>query len=182
LDEAKRELLISTFRDDMNRWRSRSLFVETIYASVIANGTKPVFTLRETDHPDGYLSLKKLYLSAMDPTEYRFAVSVFGSYECWENLCECDWFKPHVTIWRKELSLLLQAISLDHVSGATDALALTKHKWLYEQYRALDGDAPKRSKRGRPSKEEVQRIAIEHARAKSVTNEDAERLGLTVVK
>lgn len=42
-------------------------------------------TLGEEDHPKGYLSIRKLYVEHTidDPTEYTFAMEVFGSWEVW---------------------------------------------------------------------------------------------------
>lgn len=159
------------------------MFVETITA-MSGESFTPTFTLGEAHHPDGYLSLKQLYLEAADITEYNFATSIFGSYDCWTNLCECEWFKPHVETWRNELPLLLQARAIASARDAEDTLAFSKHKWLYETYRNFssrnEGSAPR--KRGRPSKDEVRRIALEEARSKATVAADAARLGLELVK
>lgn len=167
----------------MNRWRTRSLFVETITAQSGESFT-PTFTLAEVDSDEGHLSLKRLYLEAGDVTEYNFAVSVFGSYDCWSNLCECEWFKPHVEAWRNELPLLLQARAIEAARISDDPLSFNKNKWLYDAYRNFhqSGEKSGARKRGRPSKEEIRRIAVEEARSKTTTAADAERLGLTLVK
>lgn len=169
--------IIENFKDEKNRWRSGSLFIEKIQGQAIESGYNPLFTLREYDY-EGKLSLKRLYMEAADITEYKFAMSVFGSYECWENLIECNWFRPHAMQWRKELTLKLKAEAIKEIKDATDRTSISKYQWLYETY-GKEGTAPKR---GRPSKSEVSgalKSAVEDART---YREDAERLGLTVVK
>lgn len=95
--------MTALFKDTNGRWLTQALFVETNDALKYA----PVFTLKEDD--DGaYLSLKRKYLEYKDPTEWHFANKMFGSYECWENLCESPFFKPYVAQWRKELALVLK--------------------------------------------------------------------------
>lgn len=171
-------LVIETFKDEKNRWRSGSLFIEKIQGAVVESGYVPLFTLREYDY-EGKLSLKRLYMEAQDITEWKFATSVFGSYECWENLVECKWFKPHALQWRKELALKLKVIALEQIKHSTDSQEIKKYQWLYETYNRDGASAPKR---GRPSKDEVQReLKAEMDRARTY-KEDAERLGLSVVK
>jgi hypothetical protein len=134
------------FKDSSNRWLTSALFVET-------NDTdgkySPIFTLAEEDKGT-YISLKRKYMEYSDPTEYHFAKSLFGSYQCWENLCKTTWFKEHVEQWRKERDLYLQFLNYRTASeiqnSGTAAEKLTATKWLSEEkWKAVE-----KGKRGRP--------------------------------
>ena len=96
-------------KDTQGRYKTLALFAETLDPRVAANGYEPVFTLKDHDLDDGTPSLKRLYLQAMDPSEFSFAEEVFGTYLHWQKLIECTWFQPYLEQWRKELDLKLQS-------------------------------------------------------------------------
>jgi hypothetical protein len=154
------------------KFLTESLFWET---SRDRNTYKPHFTLKPLAHK-GYPSLKLLYLQYQDPTEYTFAIGVFGSWQHWELLTSLDWFKPHIEEWRKELTVLLQSsaarAALDVLSDA-DAPAATKMQAA--RYIADQGWKPKAQK-GRPKKAEVQKEARAMAETKSRVDSDFKRL------
>lgn len=99
--------LLDAFKDRSGRWRTRSLFVE------YRNPDYPaIFTLGEEDKTiDGttYISAKRKYLEHQDPTEHKFALSVFGSYPCWQAVCASPELSPYIEQWRKELELHLRS-------------------------------------------------------------------------
>ena len=165
---------MNKYKDDQNRYLTRALFKET---SDLMSRKKfsPEFTLKEHDIK-GYKSMRALYLSYDDPTEYTFAIEVLGSWDHWQKLSNCTWFKDdYLEPWRFELEIKLRAQGINVMKG----LALDKNKdaakWL-----AQGGWGA--TKRGRPSKEEVEGERKIRARLKDDIEADAERLGIRVVK
>ena len=117
-----------------------------------------VFTLKDQDYinQDGvYLfSLQRLYLAISDPTEYEFALEVFGSWRAWQDLKECKWMKTHVTQWVELLEIKMRSealVGLQRTARGQSNSAITAQKFLAEK------GWDKSSKRGRPTKEELER-------------------------
>jgi len=155
------------YKDSMGRYRTQSLFLETISITT----ETPVFTLKPQDHK-GLPSLKRLYLEWMDPTEYSFAVEVLGSWEHWLKLCGSEWFMEHITVWRDELEIKLRSEGVASMRKLAAKGNKDASKWLAEK------GWNKRSGAGRPSKEEVERERMQQARLASDLDDDAKRLGL----
>lgn len=139
------------FKDVKGCWRTQSLFLETN-----TNETKypSVFTLESSD-TKGRISMKSVYMKAGDPTEYAAAMTIFGSYECWLNLCEAPFFKRHVEAWRKELQRQIKSQAVETIgfiaSGVKATSAqLSAAKWLATQ--DWVGQKPRVNKPGRPLK------------------------------
>jgi hypothetical protein len=138
-----------------------------------------LYSLKKRDHKVGvktYLSLHKIYLSMEDPTEYEFAMAVFGDYSVWENLCNLSWFKRHHAQMQKELVLKLKART---VKNMINDLNEGKASYNAQKYLAdagyLEGNE---KKRGRPSKDELDGALKEAARVEADTKDDADRIGL----
>jgi hypothetical protein len=134
----------------------RRLFLETSYT--INDKSNIPYTLRDTDHPDGYKSLYRLYMDHEDPTEFSFAETYLDGYAHWARLCECLWFKEYVERWRSELDLKLKSRAIKTV---IDTAADNYSKSQFEAVKILL-NPPWREKqvakngRGRPTKAEVQ--------------------------
>ena len=164
----------------MARMQTKALFFETTLPEYRLE-VEPEWTLKEKDHTvDGktYVSMKRIYLEMEDVTEYDFAIATLGSFLHWETLCKVSWFKEHIEQWRKELNLKLKAKGMRSIikAATTDEnLSFQAMKYLSDnQY--LD----KGSKRGRPSKEDVQAELKKEAEANRVFLDDAERIGLSL--
>lgn len=160
----------------------RSLFYETISQSAIEGGNvEPCFTLKDHNVIKGdkeYWSLKNIYLSYehIPGYEYEFAMDVFGSWDHWVLLTESDMIRDHIKLWRDEMAIKLQA-------KAMKALFKTA---VYEGSKGTPAakfiaDRGWEVKRGRPSKEEVEREKKIQAGINQDLMEDMERLGLTIV-
>lgn len=170
-------------KDKMGRWRSTSLFFEEKRNEEKALRLPPIFTTKEKDHTVRgvtYVSLKKIYMNYdhVPGYEYDFATDVFGSWECWVNITKANSLRDHVDSWRKEYTVKLRAEALKRVitaSKSDDPKGLQAAKYL------ADGDYEKVNKRGRPSKEEVERERKQQANSRETLNEDMERLGLSVI-
>ena len=130
MDEDDRMVDPKEFKDVTGRWRTRSLFYET---NDLESKYPSIFTLKDQTHK-GRPSLYQAYMEANDPTEYRLAIEIFGSVACWQNLCHCEWFKPYVTRWRKELQnkIRSEAIMTARLgaAGSANATQVNAAKWL----------------------------------------------------
>lgn len=164
------------FKNDMGVLYLKALFFETTNA----DKSTVVYTLKNEDH-SGFPSLYKLYMSVSDPTEYRFATQYLDSWDHWEKLCECSWFKPYVTKWRRELELKLKSEALARIYSMSRVPS--KEQFQANKYVVEKGWEPKDgqgTRRGRPSKEEVAKAAHEIVTTNSRLNDDLERLGIKV--
>lgn len=113
-----------------------------------------------------------------DPTEYRVAMALLGSFDHWQRLCTLPWFKPHVSKWRAELSARIQSEAVaktQEIAKGTGTAALAAAKWVAT--RGWEGPV---SKRGRPAKHEVTKEAKRLAEQQRDVKEDAVRIGLKV--
>lgn len=132
----------------------------------------PVYTLKDDDYK-GYPSLYRLYMDMEDPTEWVFATTYLASWEHWERLCECEWFKPIVARWRKEMALKVKARALNRIrqeSENPDSRNYYNANRFLVDKGWLDKEVP--GPKGRPKKQEIR-----DAFHKEV-EEDRKRLGL----
>lgn len=184
------------YKDNMGRWRTDSLFVETFKVlNRDWSGEQqfqkytPMFTLREHDlkltpsspwyerYTDKMVpSLRRLYLEYNDPTEFNFAIEVFRSTYHWKHLTGVTWFKPYIEEWRKTLSEKLKGLGvmkLVELAGGLDPkFALQAAKWLAE------GNFEERLGKGRPSKAQVATQMKRELDIEKIYRDDAARLGL----
>jgi len=160
---------MSKYRETVtNNFRTFSLFKET---NNFTKNYDAVWTLKDDDH-DGYPSLRRIYLSYMDPTEYRFAKEVFDSWEHWERLCRCTFFKPYIKKWRYELEVALRSQAIYNiVDSSKGAKGFAAAKWLAEK--GWDQHT-----RGRPKKEDIEKEAKIQAELENSMKDYAERVGL----
>lgn len=159
--------------------RTQSLFYELCYH----DPSDALFTVKEHDieaHGKHYVSLHKLYVSMVpnDPTEYEFAMTVFGSWDVWSTICKSPLIKPHVNKWRKEVevkvkSQAIQAIALEMKEGGRSSFSAAK---LLLEKGWLDKDNASQAKKKLQAKEEED----QNKQALSLLSEDAARLGIKV--
>ncbi len=140
------------FKDVNGRWLTAALFKET---NKDESKYPSVFTLGDEDR-DGRLSAKRIYMDANDPTEFLAAKHLFGSFDCWTNLCNSPFFKPHIKKWRTELHVRIRSRSVRVIEEAAEtgdktATQLGAAKWLATQ--EWDGNKMKAKQGpGRPKK------------------------------
>lgn len=170
----------SQMKDDQGRYRTQSLFWELRYKS--DESYIPIFTLKEDDITrDGivYYSLKKIYMSYdhVPQYEYEFARDVFNSWDHWIKLTNSlQAIKDEIQSWRDELDIRLKAQALKamiYASRDNDAKGVQASRYLAEKGYEV--------KRGRPSKEEIEREKKIQAGASKELQDDMERIGLKVV-
>jgi len=161
----------SKFRIHTGQRKLRGLFFET----TLADKTGVVYTLKDRDH-EGYPSLYCLYMEADDPTEYSFAIANLDGWDHWEVLCECQWFKPYIARWRRELEIRFKARSLK----ALQAIAADPtHKEYHQTNKFLVTGGWKektRSGAGRPSKDEISKAARQIAEDSRDLDADLQRV------
>jgi len=149
---------MSHYKDEQGRFRTKGLFFETASPTYRAKYDIP-FTLKEFDYEKKgkiYISLRQMYLSYEDPTEYSFALSVLGSWDHWKRLRSQPFFREHYAAWQEELALKLQCkgvglVAEEATSGSKSSASAAK--WLAER-----GWIGKQDK-GRPSKAKIQEEA-----------------------
>jgi hypothetical protein len=158
------------FKNAMGNRLTKGLFYETTSSDKSA----VVYTLKDEDHL-GFPSLRRLYLEAGDPTEFKFAVSALDGWDHWTDLCESSWFKPYLARWRSELELKIKSAALARIM--TEAKTSSKNSFMANRYlveRAWESRGE--SKAGRPSKASIREAAHEQASAASRIDKDFERL------
>ena len=165
----------------MAQLHTKGLFYETTLPEDRESmGTS--WTLKEDDHrADGrvYKSMKKLYIEMEDVTEYEFAQATVGSYKHWERLLDSPIIRPHIDQWRKELNLKLKARAMKSIIKAAtedEKLSFQAMKYLADN-EYLDS----KSKRGRPSKDEIKAELRKEVQSNQSLKADAERIGLKLV-
>lgn len=112
------------------------------------------FTLKDREH-EGYASLKQYYMQYDDPTEYEFAIDVFGSYQHWKTLVECEWFTPYLSLWREEQEIRLRSKAIKQIAEhALGEKGYSASKWIAEaQWKPKAVGAP--SAKDKAAKERV---------------------------
>ena len=160
-------------KDHVNSWRKGSLFFE-----INTSALTPVFTLKREDHEykgNTYKAIYPLFIELVvdDPTEYDFAMAVFGSWAHWQKISESNMMKEFFEEWRIEAEVARRSLMLKNIiktattegsKGTTAAKYIAEHGW--------------QKKRGRPSKVEVEKERKIQAGIDTNLQEDMERIGL----
>lgn len=175
INKYKQHLLTSD-----GQFKTISLFWE--FRQFSADHVEPVFTLKPHDvEKEGkvYPSLKQIYLTYdhVPGFEYEFATDIFGSWDHWLKIVESKMLKDYIQSWRDELDVRIKAQALKammHASRDNDAKGINAAKYL--------ADKGYVSRRGRPSKAELERERKIQAGAVKELNDDMERIGLKVVE
>ena len=159
------------------------------FEQTLADKSSVVYTLKDWDHSvestdasgvatvKVYPSLYRLYMEMEDLTEYEFANKYLDGWEHWEMLNACEWFKPYVERWRKELTLKVQARALKALRA--EAQSSSKNSFVANKFLVDRGWVDKSEKshgRGRPSKDEVKKAADAIALHDKRLEEDMQRL------
>ena len=166
------------FKGSNGKTKTKSLFYELCYSDT----EDAVFTLKDRDleaHGKMYLSLQKLYLqmAPADPTEYEFALTVFGSWDIWQKVSNASGVKIHILRWRKEVEVKVKSEAIKAIaeemktkgrSSFSAAKLLLDKGWL-------DKEAATVAKNKLKAKEEEDM----NKEALSLLSDDAKRLGLT---
>ena len=138
----------SKFKDEKGRFLVQGLFLEDRY-----NADMSVFTFEDQDKlykGKTFISLKKQYIEAGDPTEYIFANECLYNWEHWQRMCRNKVISTHIDKWRDELHLSLVA------DGVISLMELAREGKHYQAAKWLADGGFKKDERGRPSKEKIE--------------------------
>ena len=149
---------------------TKSLFVEQIQPEQLGRGLVPMYSLNGMP---GYIDVGLLYVELGDPTGYKFAMSIFESWDHFQYISGLAWFRRHLTLWEDELAVKMRSEAIKSLSdtakndgnkGITAAKYIAEKGW--------------EKKRGRPSKADVERERKQQARIRAELDEDAARLNV----
>jgi hypothetical protein len=117
------------------------------------------------------LEFHDTFIEIGDPTEYKAAIELVGSWQEWERL-KRDWlgFQNHITLWKEELDIKLKSEAIERINKLAQTEHYQANKWVAEEGYSKQGKA------GRPSKKEKKKAAEELARAAAETKEERERV------
>ena len=155
------------FKNESGRYLSKALFYEL---TIPESRQYAIFTLKEEDHEvDGvvYKSLKRLFLSYDDPTEYEFAKNELGGWKHWQELCSQRDLAEHIEEWRDERDIMLRS------RGIRD---LMSQEGSFQAAKYLADKGWEERKAGRPTKAAVERETKQQAALKVAVMDDYERL------
>ena len=99
-----------------------------------------LLTLAKEDHPNGAMSLYKLFVALVvdDPTETVFAEAIFGEVTFWNNLNSVTFIRPHLEEWRavcdvkrkqKAFAAILHEIETKGRSSFTASKYIIEEPW-----------------------------------------------------
>lgn len=165
-------------RTPLGHYRTESLFLE-VWRPI--EGQRPVYTLERADREDPKVpgnilpSFQAEYVRLQDPSGYKAALSMLGSWSHWQRLAKTAWFKEHLDEWNEEIVAGLRARGLETFVKQADKGDLKAAEWLTNYTVTGPADKPKR---GRPTKADINRAAREAAESRNNLKEDAARLGL----
>lgn len=184
------------FKGKMGHYMLKSLFWENhAYLNFRGSEIEPLYTLKDNDHtveieavqPDGsvrqtrktYPSLYKLYMQEEDLTEYDFAKKHLDSWAHWQLLQSKDWFQEYILRWRTELELKLRSEAMKAIID--EARVGGRNSYDAKKYILAKGWIDKTaepSRRGRPSKAEMEARMKETMLSDKQIDEDIKRLNL----
>jgi hypothetical protein len=165
------------FKDNLNRWRTASLFYE-----LNKDGFPSCFTTRSEDRVvDGvtYKSFRRLYLSYnhVPGYEYDFANECLGGWEHWLAVRKGRQLQELITSCQAELDIKARASAIKSiVNTAVEGegnTQLSAAKWLAEKGYI--------EKRGRPTKAEKEGYLKQEESLHSAVEDDLQRV-LKVIK
>ncbi len=166
---------MNKFKDQYNRWLITALF----WGVRDNNLDYVLYNIGDEDKVvDGreLKSIKRLYLSCTDPTEYEFANKYLGGWEHWKRIQDSELMKPYIESWREEFEVKTRAEALKQI------MVHAKTDKGYQASRFLADCGWKQRPAGAPSKEEKEGIRKQVERANNVISLDAERLGFVKEK
>lgn len=126
-------------RDSQNRRRTLTLFGEHAKWDKKTESYKyyPLYSLRESpmNHFQGETlpSAKEIYIETRDPTEYKAAILLVGSWEHWEQMRQNKTLAKHFDEWHRELQIIMRSEAIEkakEISKGDGAAALAAAKYL----------------------------------------------------
>ena len=163
------------YRTSTNAWYTRQLFYEPwSKLNKEAQVAEPVFSF--TGRP-GYIDAHTTFVNLGDPTGYKWAIEFLESYQHFEVLLNCDWFKSEFDKWVHEIEVKMRSEAIEklrEVAAGDSAQATVAAKFIS----TLDY---KKGSKGRPSNAEIKGELRRQVRIIEEESDDAARIGLKVV-
>lgn len=161
----------SKLLDTMGRPLTQGLFLEMGYDTRYA-----VFTLNDDDKTYNdklYPSLKALYMSCDDPTEYEFAKKHLLGWKHWQRMNANVILKEHFDEWREEFEVKTRSEAIRSIVDltASESPNFQAAKWL------ADKGWDKRGA-GRPSKQDADREKRIKDKLNNEFGEDIDRMNI----
>lgn len=107
--------MTNTFKHSKNRWLTKGLFYEASgYDIEFAQ-----FTLDDEDKEvkgKKLLSIKRLFLSSNDPTEYEFATKHLGGWAHWKAIQGVKDLEQPIQSWRDELEVKIRSEAIRKIA------------------------------------------------------------------
>lgn len=172
-----KKLLAPPYKGDSGSWYTQQLFYEQW--NLLETSKKvcePIFSLHN-DRP-GLINARKTFVALMDPTGYKWSQKYLGSWQHFERLSGCTFFKDALEEWLSEIRTIQTSEAVDRIRAIAEegsAQSLMANKYLAEE-----GWLSK-TKVGRPSKEALTGELKRQARVVAEHTEDALRIGLKAV-
>ena len=130
-------------------------------------------------------SLPKLYLSLVpsDPTEYEFAMSVFGSWEVWDKMRTNSSVKKEYIKWKNEAEVKIKSEALKVIIGEAKTIG-GKNAYSAAKFLQAKGwevaSSPTDLKQSQQRKDKQLKDKEQDAEALTLLQEDANRLGISI--
>lgn len=156
----------SLLKDTKGGYLTQMLFYETT-----SDYNRAMYTLTDTDKVRNgrvYPSLRRLYLEMSDPTEYQFANKYLWGWEHWQKIVANVVLYDYIRLWRDELEVKLRAQGVRSMIDLAEKGNFNAAKWV--------SDGHWTTKRGRPSKEEIERERKIVARVEREVDSDSDRV------
>lgn len=128
------------FKNTQGMFFLNALFIEKAQTEETA-----LYSLKDADVWRGtscYPSIRRLYQEMNDPTEYSFATKYFQSFEHWNLLCQCPWFKPILQEMRLSLQASLKSLAwgkIIQIAKSSDKDSFTANRYLLEALQKAKG-------------------------------------------
>lgn len=155
-------------KDHNGRYRTQSLFYETNHSEMEAMLSLKDYNFKKNDKI--YYSLKLIYLSYEDITEYQFALDVFGSWKHWNRIKSNALLAPYIQEWADELEVKIRSNAIRAMvktAASEGSKGISAAKWLAD-----------RKWQSKDSKKEATHNKKIEKKIKLEIKDDAERLGI----
>lgn len=158
------------------KWLTSGLFREIALSTYRVDlRYHPIFTLNEDR--EGYINARKTFIQEGDRSGYKWAMKYLGDWQHWQKLMGAPWFVELYDKWVEELDAKLEAEAVDIIRGISRDDANKSQLAAARLLHSLTKIKPESKGRGRPKNSQTDLPPAQEA-----TDEDFERLGLTLIK
>jgi hypothetical protein len=113
-------------RGESGKLLSVGLFRET------SNDTEAAVFCLNSEGNKTQPSLYQIYRQYDDPTEYTFAMEVFGEFRAWKQISENPRIKPWVDSWREEMEARIRSEGIEQLRKQAENGSTAAARWIGE--------------------------------------------------